>query len=353
VADQKLPDCEREIAPSATRARSPTNPGRFSKEIIGRSPALRAALKLVAIVAPTGATVMVQGETGTGKELIARAVHDLSSRREKPLVRVNCAAIPAGLLESELFGHERGAFTGAIARTIGRFELAHGGTLFLDEVGDFPLELQPKLLRVIQEKEFERVGSTESRRVNVRLVLATSRDLRQMVEERQFRSDLYYRINVFPIHVPPLRERAMDIPLLVRHFVNHFARQMNRKVEVVPAATMAKLEQHGWPGNIRELQNFIERAVILSPRRVLEPPLSELEPPGRPLHNDSPEAAFKGTTLEACEREHILRILHETRWIVGGPNGAATQLGLKRTTLIWKMQKLGIDRKAKLPDLRN
>src|SRR5262249_40519884 len=281
-------------------------------------------------------TVLICGETGTGKELIARALHDLSPRRDRTFVKLNCAAIPTGLLESELFGHEKGAFTGAIMQKVGRFELAHQGTLFLDEVGDIPLELQPKLLRALQEQEFERLGSTRTVRVDVRLVAATNRDLVQMVAEGRFRSDLYYRLNVFPVVLPPLRERRDDIPMLARHFVQRFARRMGRQIETIPAAVMDVLVRYPWPGNIRELQNVIERAVILSPGPALQIPLGELPPPAAPA--DAPAGAV--ITLADAEREHILGVLRETGWVLGGPRGAATRLGMKRTTLQWKMKKL-------------
>jgi formate hydrogenlyase transcriptional activator len=321
-----------------------------NSEIIGRSAALRAVLRQVEIVAPTGATVLIEGETGTGKELIARALHDLSPRYDRPLAKINCAAIPAGLLESELFGYERGAFTGAVARKAGRFEVAHQGTLFLDEVADFPPELQPKLLRVLQEKEFERLGSNQTQKTNVRLVAATSRNLAQMVADRQFRNDLYYRLNVFPIRMPALRERLEDIPLLVQHFVNKYAGQMHKEIDSVAPGVMDSFKNYNWPGNIRELENYIERSVILSPGNVLRPPMTELEQPPRPPSNSIPGEQSKSTTLEECEREHILRALNETRWLVGGPSGAATRLGVKRTTLIWKMKKLGIKRKRSLSE---
>jgi formate hydrogenlyase transcriptional activator len=321
--------------------------GRSAGEIIGQSPAFRAVLKQVQIVAPTNATVLIHGETGTGKELIAEAVHRHSSRRDRALARINCAAIPSGLLESELFGHEKGAFTGAIARKAGRFELAHQGTLFLDEVGDIPLELQPKLLRVLQEREFERLGSTQTQRINVRLVAATSRDLSQMAAARQFREDLYYRLNVFPIRIPPLRERVEDIPLLVRYFVNKCAHEVNKQIETVPPKVMDFLRRYHWPGNVRELENFIERAVIISPGKVLNAPLAELDHSNRSPVVAAPGASARATTLEECARDHILHALSETRWIVGGSNGAAALLGVKRTTLIWKMQKLGIARKVR------
>ena len=313
-------------------------------DIIGRSASLRAVLDQIKIVAPTDSTVLVLGETGTGKELIARAIHNRSSRRDKPFVRVNCAAIPSGLLESELFGHERGAFTGAIARKIGRFELANGGTLFLDEIGDIPHDLQPKLLRVLQEQEFERLGSTVTTRVNVRVVAATSRDLPQMVANREFRSDLYYRLNVFPVRLPALRERTEDIALLVRHFVDLCAKRMKKNVERVPNEAMELLLTHAWPGNVRELQNFIERAVILSPGKILRAPLAELKQSVDSLDASGQSAAPKAMTLKDAEREHIIQALAETNWVIGGPKGAAGRLGLQRTTLISKMQRLGISR---------
>jgi formate hydrogenlyase transcriptional activator len=303
----------------------------------------------VEIVAPTGATVLIEGETGTGKELIARALHDLSPRHDRPLAKLNCAAIPTGLLESELFGYERGAFTGAVARKAGRFEMAHQGTLFLDEVADFPPELQPKLLRVLQEKEFERLGGTQTQQANVRLVAATSRCLAQMVADRQFRNDLYYRLNVFPIRMPPLRERLEDIPLLVRYFVNKYAGQMNKQIDSVPPGIMESLNNYYWPGNIRELENYIERSVILSSGNVLRPPMNALEQQQHPQSTPGAGEPASGGTLEQCERDHILRALNETRWRVGGRNGASVRLGVKRTTLIWKMKKLGISRKGSLP----
>jgi formate hydrogenlyase transcriptional activator len=305
------------------------------EEIIGESPLLKELLNQVQTVAPTGSTVLIQGETGTGKELIARAIHNLSPRHDRTFVKINCAAIPTGLLESELFGHERGAFTGAIAQKPGRFELADKGTLFLDEVADIPLELQPKLLRVLQEQEFERLGSTRTRRVDVRVVAATNRDLTRMVEEGAFRNDLYYRLNVFPVTVPPLRDRREDIATLVRYFAQGYSRRMNRRIETVPTETLAALERYHWPGNVRELENLIERAVILSPGQVLRVPLTELKPvsDGRPAGL---------STLADAEREHILRALEESSWVLGGPRGAATRLGMKRTTLQSRMQKLGI-----------
>ncbi len=307
------------------------------EEIVGDSTALKRVLGEVETVAPTDSAVLILGETGTGKEVIARAIHSLNYRRERTFVKINCAAIPTGLLESELFGHEKGAFTGAISQKVGRFELAHRGTLFLDEVGDIPLELQPKLLRVLQEKEFERLGGTRTIHVDVRVVAATNRDLVRMVEERQFRSDLYYRLNVFPIRMPPLRERAEDVPLLVRHFVQKYARRMDRRIETILAQDMEALVGYHWPGNVRELENLIERAVILSPGPVLRLPLSDLMPSVR-------NAVGPTLTLEAAEREHILHALRETRWVIGGAKGAAARLGMKRTTLQSRMAKLGIAR---------
>jgi len=312
--------------------------------IVGESPALKAAMHLVSVVAPTDSSVLILGETGTGKELIARAIHDLSTRRDRPFIKVNCAAIPLGLLESELFGHERGAFTGAIAQKIGRFEVANKGTLFLDEVGDIPLELQAKLLRVLQEQEFERLGSNHTHKVDVRLIAATHRDLSGMVKQSTFRQDLYYRFKVFPIHVPALRQRTEDIPKLVRHFLSLYSRRMNKRIDEIPSATMDALVRYRWPGNIRELQNFIERAVILSPHSVLRAPTSELEP----FHAGS-EANLAMTGLEEVERDHIVRALEASNWVVGGRNGAAARLGMKRTSLIYRMQKLGISRQQVPP----
>jgi len=312
------------------------------EQIIGNSPALEAVLEQVERVATTGSTVLIQGETGTGKELIAHAIHNISSRCGRPFVRVNCAAIPLDLLESELFGHEKGAFTGAIAQKIGRFELADKGTLFLDEVGDIPPALQPKLLRVLQEQEFERLGSTRTHKVDVRLVAATHRDLMDMATRGQFRSDLYYRLNVFPVMLPPLRERREDVPALVEHFAGICGRRMGREIEHIPAATMTALTSYNWPGNIRELQNLIERAVILSDDGVLPNPL----PPAstRPVSTSAPATSPTGTTLKDSERNLILRTLEAVGWVIGGPKGAAARLGLKRTTLIHRMQKLGISR---------
>jgi formate hydrogenlyase transcriptional activator len=302
--------------------------------IIGDSPALKGALHLVSVVAPTDSSVLIQGETGTGKELIARAIHNLSGRRDRAFVKLNCAAIPLGLLESELFGHEKGAFTGAIAQKAGRFELAHRGTLFLDEVGDIPLELQAKLLRVLQEQEFERLGSNRTHKVDVRLVAATHRDLIAMVKQGAFREDLYYRLKVFPIHVPTLRQRTDDIPQLVWHFTEFYARRMNKRIDTIPPETMDALVRYGWPGNIRELQNFIERAVILSPHTVLRAPTSELEPFTAARQSN---AAMTG--LEEVERDHILSALQASAWVVGGSHGAAERLGMKRTSLVYKMRK--------------
>ena len=312
------------------------SPRRF-EQIIGNSPALESVLKQVERVAPTDSTALVLGETGTGKELIARAIHNLSARCGRPFITVNCAAIPLDLLESELFGHERGAFTGAIAQKIGRFELADKGTLFLDEVGDIPLPLQPKLLRVLQEQQFERLGSGRTHQVDVRLVAATHRNLVDMAKRNEFRSDLYYRLNVFPISLPPLRARREDIPVLVEHFVEIYARRMGKQVDQISPETISELTSYSWPGNIRELQNFIERSVILTSGNVLQPPLSTLDTPAA--------AECKGAvTLQDAERDHILKILEQTRWVVAGPNGAAARLGIKRSTLYFRMQKLGISR---------
>ena len=311
------------------------------EEIIGESPALKHILQQLETVAPTDSTILIRGETGTGKELIARAIHHLSGRRERTLVKVNCAAIPTGLLESELFGHEKGAFTGAIAQRVGRFELAHRGTLFLDEVGDIPLELQPKLLRVLQEQEFERLGSTRTTRVDVRLVAATNADLTQKVADNQFRADLYYRLNVFPLTIPPLRERREDIPLLVRYFAQKYARRMKRPIETIPVKAMTALTEYHWPGNVREMENFIERAVILSRGSELQIPVAELKPRNG-IGAPQLTAANGFETLEHAEREHIVRTLGETKWVIGGPTGAASRLGMKRTTLQSRMRKLGI-----------
>jgi formate hydrogenlyase transcriptional activator len=311
------------------------------EEIVGQSHALKAVLRQVETVAPTDSTVLIYGETGTGKELMARAIHDLSSRRQGTFVKLNCAAIPTGLLESEMFGHEKGAFTGAIAQRIGRFELAHRGSMFLDEVGEIPLELQTKLLRVLQEREFERLGSSRTLRTDARLVAATNRDLTALVEDRQFRADLFYRLNVFPITVPPLRERRDDIPLLVRYFVQQYARRMNRRIATIPSETLSALTRYHWPGNIRELQNFIERAVILTRGTTLEAPVRELK---RAAPKAQTEAAPSGVvTLAEAEKDAILRALEESGGRVGGEQGAAARLGMKRTTLQAKMRKLGIE----------
>ncbi len=308
-------------------------------DIVGGSPALRDALRQVEVVGPTDSTVLILGETGTGKELVARAIHDRSGRRERTIVKVNCAALPSALLESELFGHERGAFTHAIAQKIGRFELANGGTLFLDEVGELPLELQPKLLRVLQDWEFERLGGTRTIKVDVRLVAATNRDLAQMVRERRFRDDLYYRLNVFPIHVPPLRERPEDIEALVRHFVVRFAARMNRRIELIPPKTIEAMRRYSWPGNVRELENLIERAIILSPGQTLDVPLGDVE--RRPS-----DGGFDDSTasLDWMTRVHVVRVLNEANWMVGGRRGAAVRLGMHRTTLQSLMKRLGLSR---------
>jgi formate hydrogenlyase transcriptional activator len=310
-------------------------------DIVGESAALREILENVETVGPTDSTVLICGETGTGKELIARAVHDLSPRKGRTFVKLNCAAIPTGLLESELFGHEKGAFTGAIAQKIGRFELANQGTLFLDEVGDISLELQSKLLRVLQEQEFERLGGTRTIRVNVRLVAATNCDLSKMVAEKKFRSDLYYRLNVFPLMLPPLRERPDDIPRLVRHFTHRFARRMHRHIDTVPSSVMDALVRYPWPGNVRELQNVIERAVILTKGSALQVSLSDLQVVASPTNDAETNAPI---TLTDADREHILAALTATNWVVGGPKGAALRLGMNRSTLLKKMQKLGISR---------
>jgi formate hydrogenlyase transcriptional activator len=315
-------------------------------EIVGVSAALKQVLDQVATVARSEATVLILGETGTGKELIARAIHDLGRRKDGPFIKVNCAAIPTGLLESELFGHEKGSFTGAISQKIGRMELAEGGTLFLDEVGEIPLELQPKLLRVLQDQEFERLGSNRTIRVNVRMLAATNRNLAESMAQKQFRSDLFYRLSVFPIVLPPLRERREDIPVLVRHFVRKFAARMDRYIEIIPTETVKALEQWQWPGNVRELENMIERSVILSESGVLRVPLSELQDGTGSAANPA------DTTLDTAERQHILRVLRETRGVIAGPTGAARRLGLKRSTLQSKMQRLNIQREDYIPPRR-
>jgi formate hydrogenlyase transcriptional activator len=322
------------------RFSNPDRDQRRFEQVIGVSAALEAVFEQVECVAPTDSTVLIQGETGTGKELIARAIHNVSTRCGRSFVKLNCAAIPLDLLESELFGHEKGAFTGAIAQRIGRFEMADKGTLFLDEVGDIPPSLQPKLLRVLQEQEFERLGSTHTRQMNVRLVAATNRDLTSMIKQGDFRTDLYYRLNVFPIRIPPLRERREDIPLLVEYFVEKYARRMGRRIETIPTTTMQKLVDWPWPGNVRELQNMIERGVILSRSFVLEIPLAELEQLKIPVVTDNNDTA----TLKDFEREHILRALRDSGWVIGGPVGAAARLGMNRSTLNARMRKLKVRR---------
>ena len=332
--------------------------------IVGNSDPLRRVLDMARVVAPTGATVLINGETGTGKELIAEAIHKCSGRSDRPFVKVNCAAIPAGLLESELFGHERGAYTGAVARSIGRFERANTGTLFLDEIGDLPLELQPKLLRVIQERQFERLGSTATIHSDVRLICATHRNLAEMVDERQFRADLFYRLSVFPIELPPLRGRPEDIRLLVHHFAMYYADRIRKPITAISAEFMTALVRYSWPGNVRELQNLIERSVILSTGPVLTGSLPEVTGERTacicgyrgPIHKSrrgpkrsnpamvSTWKSFAAGTLEEADRSHILKTLEQTRGVVGGPNGAAARLGLERTTLISKMKRLGINR---------
>jgi len=336
-----IPNRESFDADEATRRL--TMPGEeqvdFAKEMIGESPSLKRVLQQVVTVAATDSAVLILGETGTGKELVAKTIHRLSSRRNRNFVGTNCASLPAGLLESELFGHERGAFTGAITQNLGRFEQADKGTLFLDEIGDFPIELQPKLLRALQEQEFERLGGRRTIHVDFRLVTATNRDLGQMVEQGRFRNDLYYRINVFPIQIPPLRHRSADIPKLAWHFAKKYAKRMNKRIERIRAEDVAVLTEHSWPGNIRELQNFIERSVILSADPVLYMPIEEL--------NRAKSAAKAGMrTLAEAEREHILQTLRETEWVVGGPHGASAILDVKRTTLLDKMRRLGISRPA-------
>jgi formate hydrogenlyase transcriptional activator len=336
------------------RESEPRNEPLF-EEIVGNSQALRCVLREIETVAPADSTVLIYGETGTGKELIARAVHNLSSRKSGSFVRLNCAAIPRDLLESELFGHERGAFTGAVSQRVGRFELAHRGTIFLDEIGEIPLELQPKLLRVLQEREFERLGSTRTLRSDARLIAATNRDLEEMVDEQKFRLDLYYRLNVFPIRVPALRERREDIPLLVRHFVQQFSQRNNRVINSVPAETMEALVRYHWPGNIRELQNVIERAVIVSKSPVLNVPLTalksgriqklgEIAPNVPELEHENPPEENLHHILEETERTHILRALEACNGVIAGPTGAASRLGIKRSTLHLRIQKLGIRR---------
>jgi formate hydrogenlyase transcriptional activator len=306
--------------------------------IIGTSRLLTTVMEQVGIVAPTDSTVLIQGETGTGKELVAQAIHNQSPRRHAPLVKLNCAAIPAGLIESELFGHERGAFTGALTQRIGRFEMANGGTLFLDEIGDIALDLQVKLLRVIQEQEFERLGSTRSTRVNVRLVAATHRNLSQMVEDKQFRADLFYRLSVFPLSLPPLRDRPEDIPALVRHFVAMYSERMNKVVDEIAPEAMDAMLGYDWPGNIRQLQNFVEHGVIVSEGPEFRPPLGQLR-----RRQDANNLPTTRKTLEDATRDHIVQTLEDTKWVVGGRHGAAARLGLARTTLLSKMRRLGIE----------
>jgi formate hydrogenlyase transcriptional activator len=307
------------------------------QDLIGSSPKFRAVLEEISLVAPVDCTVLIQGETGTGKEVVARAIHDSSSRRTNPFVALNCAAIPGSLLESELFGHERGAFTGAVTQTTGRFQAADRGTLFLDEIGDLPLELQPKLLRVLQEQQVERLGSTRSVHINVRVIAATNQDLWSMVQERKFRADLYYRLSVFPIMLPPLRERTEDVPLLVEYFVRRFSERLGKPIDSIPEEVMAVLKSHHWSGNIRELQNFVERSVIMTTGRVLQPPIAEM--------TSQPDSASPTVrTLADAERAHIEATLRETNWVIGGRGGAAARLGLPRTTLISRMRKLSISR---------
>lgn len=309
--------------------------------MIGTSRLLASILEQIEVVAPTDSTVLIQGETGTGKELVAQAVHDLSPRRNAPLIKLNCAAIPAGLLESELFGHERGAFTGALTQRIGRFEMANGGTLFLDEIGDMALDLQVKLLRVLQEQEFERLGSARTTRVNVRVIAATHRDLPRMVADKEFRADLFYRLSVFPISLPPLRARREDIPALIRHFVAKYSERMNKSIGVIPAETMDAMVAYEWPGNIRQLQNFIEHGVIVSRDGVFQPALSLLQTDVPVSAGNSKSTSFR--TLEEATRDYVLQTLEDTKWVVGGKHGAAARLGIARTTLIAKMRRLGIE----------
>src|ERR1700751_5898738 len=331
IATLNTPLCPRDEAIVRKTERTQAS---FLETIVGRRSSLRAILAEVEAVAPTNATVLISGETGTGKEVIARAIHELSPRRSRNLVKVNCAAMPAGLLESELFGHERGAFTGAFNSHVGRFALADRGTLFLDEIGDMPLELQPKLLRVLQEREFEAVGSTRTTRVDVRVVAATNRDLRQMVRDGEFREDLYYRLNIFPVSLPPLRERKTDIPEFVRYFIEQFATSMDKIIDTIPEETMRAIVRHSWPGNIRELQNYVARAVILSNDGVFEPaPLEKCEPAATEIANPTLEDKVRREILAACQRAN---------WRLGGPRGAAARLGLKRTTLFYKMKRMGI-----------
>jgi formate hydrogenlyase transcriptional activator len=326
-------DCSELLSPNL-----PWDESAYRNEIIGSSQSFKWVLQQVQTVAPTSLTVLIQGETGTGKEVIAQAIHNGSPRRNGPFVKLNCAAIPAGLLESELFGHDRGAFTGAVSARLGRFQLADGGTLFLDEIGELPLELQPKLLRVLQDQMVEKLGSTRTIRIDVRIVAATNQNLARMVEERRFRPDLYYRLNVFPITLPPLRDRAEDIPALVEHFVQKFSHEMGRRIETIPSEVMDILKLYDWPGNIREMENIIKRAVIMSTGPALRPLLGEF----RRLPSQASPAAKR--TLAEAERDHILEVLRDTRWVLGGANGAAARLGMPRTTLVYRMRKLGIAR---------
>jgi transcriptional regulator with GAF, ATPase, and Fis domain len=338
----KTASFEIEDATSAKVALDSDEPyGSALPHIVGSSDTLRRVLDMVRVVAPTDATVLILGETGTGKELIAEAIHKSSDRSNGPFVKVNCAAIPAGLLESELFGHERGAYTGAVARGIGRFERANRGTLFLDEIGDLPLELQPKLLRVIQERQFERLGGAATIHTDVRVICATHRSLVEMVDQREFRADLFYRLSVFPIKLPPLRDRSEDIPSLVHHFAMAYAARMRKPIEHVPADVMTALVRYDWPGNIRELQNFIERSVILTKGAELRAPIAEL------THQETPNRVLR--TLADADRAHIIATLQQTNWVVGGPNGAAAKLALKRTTLLYKMRNLGISKETAKP----
>jgi formate hydrogenlyase transcriptional activator len=361
VSYQRIEELNAQLAREKLYLQDEIRSDHLFEEIIGRSRALHRVLREIETVAPTDSTVMISGETGSGKELVARAIHQLSGRRDNAFVKLNCAAIPTGLLESELFGHEKGAFTGAINQRIGRFELANRGTVFLDEVGEIPLELQPKLLRVLQEREFERLGSTRTLRTDARLIAATNRDLASLVSEQKFRQDLFYRLDVFPIHVPPLRERREDIPMLVRHFAQQFARRMKKEIETIPTETMEALTRYDWPGNIRELQNLIERAVIISTGPVLDVPASALRATaGRPAFAPDPTAgrpafapdstaakpapANDVETLEHADRRHIISALERSNWVIAGPSGAAARLGLKRSTLQFRMRKLGIVR---------
>jgi len=337
LAYQKIKELKEQLEQENVYLRDEIRTEQNFEDIIGESPALQHVLQQLKIVAPTDSTVLILGETGTGKELMARALHQLSSRKNQPFVKLNCAAIPTGLLESDLFGHEKGAFSGAITQKVGRFELAHHGTIFLDEIGEVSLELQSKLLRILQEQEFERLGSTKTMKVDVRLVAATNRNLERMVDEHQFRSDLYFRLNVFPITVPALRDRLEDIPILVRYFTQRYATRMNKPITTIPQTTMDQLTHYPWPGNVRELENLIERAVILSQGSELTVSLEEFK---RPAHTTPPS----NVSLESAERAHILKVLQESKWVIGGPGGAAQRLGMKRTTLNSKMKKLGISR---------